>query len=113
MDKDLDPLGQTQSLFGPDLVRVRLRREACLEPQEAVQVSSRRLLLTEGLHPDPATIAGYGGGESADEIMAELLLESMIPGRGVAWSEGISDTTLRQIDGKVEEGGNHGRRTGL
>ena len=78
MDEGADPLDQLNPYLDLIWYEYALRREAGLEPKEAVQFSFRRVLPTDGLHPVLAIIAGYGAGGPPDEVMAELLLETMI-----------------------------------
>jgi hypothetical protein len=87
VDEGVDPLDQLNPYLDLIWYEYALRREAGLEPQEAVQFSFRRVLHSEGLHPVLAIIAGYGVGEPADKVMAELLLENMIDLAEGAWQE--------------------------
>ncbi len=91
---DLDPREQLRPYLGLFAYEYSLRREAGLEPKEAVRWSLRRVLPPpDGLQPVLAVLAGYPVGKGCWEDEAAHLLQALIVSGDRNWQ------SLREREG--------------
>jgi hypothetical protein len=81
-----DPLDQLNPYMNLFVYEYALRREAGLDPKEAVRWSFRRVLPPpDGLHPVLALIAGYKVDAGEWESQALKFLQTLIPSADRTW----------------------------
>jgi hypothetical protein len=79
MPEEGDPIDQLEPYMSLIVYEYALRREAGLEPKEAVRWSLRRVLPPpDGLHPVLAMIAGYKVAPGVWDAQASALLRGLI-----------------------------------